>query len=84
MNILIVLSSTGLVPGTDRQTGTWLEELAGPYYTFREAGAHITLASVKGGAAPIDPAEGIRSTQLDLLDEHRRYAAMGCDGPGRA
>jgi putative intracellular protease/amidase len=72
MNILIMLSSTGLVPGTDRQTGTWLEELAGPYYTFREAGAHITLASVKGGAAPIDPASLEDFAQTDAT---RRFLA---------
>lgn len=55
MNILIVLSSCGQIPGSDRKTGTWLEELAAPYYLFREAGAEVTLASVNGGAAPIDP-----------------------------
>lgn len=55
MKILIVLSSCGQIPGSDRKTGTWLEELAAPYYVFREAGANVTLASVNGGAAPIDP-----------------------------
>ncbi|WP_322013871.1 type 1 glutamine amidotransferase domain-containing protein [Paraburkholderia sp. J12] len=56
MKILIVLSSTSQIPGSDRRTGTWLEELAGPYYTFQHAGALVTLASAQGGAAPIDPA----------------------------
>jgi putative intracellular protease/amidase len=39
-----------------RSPRLWFEELAAPYYTFRAAGAQVTLASPKGGAAPIDPA----------------------------
>lgn len=55
MKILIVLSSTDQIPGTDRKTGTWFEELAAPYYAFLDANATVTLASVSGGQAPIDP-----------------------------
>ncbi len=55
MKILIVLSSCGQVPGTDRKTGTWFEELAAPYYIFQDAGVAVSLASVNGGPAPIDP-----------------------------
>jgi putative intracellular protease/amidase len=55
MNILIVLSSCAQIPATDRKTGTWLEELAAPYYVFQQHGANVTLASPQGGAAPIDP-----------------------------
>ena len=53
--ILIVLSSCGRIPGTERATGTWFEELAAPYYVFRDAGAQVDLASVAGGRAPLDP-----------------------------
>jgi putative intracellular protease/amidase len=55
LKILIVLTSIRTVPGSDHRTGTWLEELAAPYYVFQEAGAKVTLASVAGGAAPLDP-----------------------------
>jgi putative intracellular protease/amidase len=55
MRILIVLTSVDRVPGTDHETGTWLEELAAPYFVLRDAGAKVTLASVSGGAGPIDP-----------------------------
>src|SRR5699024_5724198 len=37
------------------KTGFWLEELAAPYYVFKDAGAEITLASPKGGQPPLDP-----------------------------
>jgi putative intracellular protease/amidase len=55
MQILIVLTSVDRVPGTDHETGTWLEELAAPHYVFQDVGAKVTLASVRGGAAPLDP-----------------------------
>jgi putative intracellular protease/amidase len=71
VKILMVLSSCGQIPGTDRKTGTWFEELAAPYYTFQDAGAEVTLASVSGGPAPIDPAsEGGGQT-----DATRRFSA---------
>jgi putative intracellular protease/amidase len=70
--VLIVLSSTGQVPGTDRKTGTWLEELAAPYYTFKEAGAAVTLASVAGGRAPIDPTSESEAAQTEAT---RRFNA---------
>ncbi|MEL7138693.1 MAG: type 1 glutamine amidotransferase domain-containing protein [Pseudomonadota bacterium] len=35
-------------------TGIWLEELTTPYYAFSDAGAEVTLASIKGGAIPLD------------------------------
>jgi putative intracellular protease/amidase len=72
VKILIALSSCGQIPGTDRKTGTWFEELAAPYYTFQDAGAEVTLASVSGGRAPIDPASESESAQTDAT---RRFAA---------
>jgi len=35
-------------------TGLWLEELASPYYIFKEAGYEVSVCSVKGGPVPID------------------------------
>jgi putative intracellular protease/amidase len=32
-----------------------LEELAAPYYVFKDSGVEITLASPKGGRPPLDP-----------------------------
>ena len=55
MNILMVLTSHGRLGETGKPTGLWLEEVATPYYLFRQAGAEVTLASPAGGQAPIDP-----------------------------
>ena len=37
------------------ESGFWVEEFANPYYTLLDKGATITIATPKGGAAPIDP-----------------------------
>ncbi|MCM4173222.1 type 1 glutamine amidotransferase domain-containing protein [Arenibacter sp. TNZ] len=55
MNILFVLTSHDKLGDTGRKTGFWIEEFANPYYTLLDKGADITLATPKGGAAPIDP-----------------------------
>lgn len=55
MKVLMVLTSHDTLGDTGRKTGFWLEELAAPYYAFKEAGAGIVLASPKGGNPPLDP-----------------------------
>lgn len=55
MNVLIVLTSHSELGNTGKKTGFWIEEFAAPYYTLKDAGASITLASPKGGQPPIDP-----------------------------
>ena len=68
MKILMVLTSHDRLGDTGRKTGFWLEEFAGPYYTFLEAGADIVLASPNGGQPPIDP----MSTGKDYQTEFTR------------
>ena len=72
MKILMVLSSTSKVPDSERKTGTWLEELAAPYYAFKDAGAQVTLGSVIGGPAPIDPTSESAASQTEAT---RRFLA---------
>ena len=52
--ILMVVTSAANLPNGE-PTGLWLEEFAVPYEVFRKAGAAITVASPRGGSAPIDP-----------------------------
>jgi putative intracellular protease/amidase len=72
MKILIVLTSHDQLGDTGKKTGFWLEELAAPYYVFKDAGAEITLASPKGGQPPLDPKSDEPSSQTDAT---RRFAA---------
>lgn len=53
-SVLMVVTSHQWIDA-EHPTGLWLEEFAVPYQAFREAGAKITVASPKGGPAPIDP-----------------------------
>lgn len=54
-NILFVLTSNDTMGDTGKKTGFWIEEFAAPYYKLTDAGHKVTLASPKGGQAPIDP-----------------------------
>jgi len=65
MKVLMVLTSHDRLGDTGRKTGFWLEELAAPYFTFKDAGARITLASPKGGQPPLDP----KSNEPDFQTE---------------
>jgi putative intracellular protease/amidase len=53
--ILIVLTSHDRLGSTGRRTGFHFEELATPYWAFRDAGFTVDIASIRGGAAPVDP-----------------------------
>jgi putative intracellular protease/amidase len=63
LKILMVLTSHDRLGATGAKTGFWLEELAAPYYVFKEAGASITLASPAGGQPPLDPKSDDPSAQ---------------------
>lgn len=65
MKILMVLTSHDQLGNTGKKTGFWLEELAAPYFIFREAGVDITLASPKGGQPPLDPKSNEPGFQTD-------------------
>jgi putative intracellular protease/amidase len=78
MKVLMVLTSHDALGSTGKKTGFWLEELAAPYYVFKDAGAEITLASPKGGQPPLDPKSDEPMFQTELT---RRFNA---DEPAKA
>jgi putative intracellular protease/amidase len=51
--LLAVSSQASMDDG--RPTGTWMEELAAPYWEFTDAGYTAVIASPKGGKGPVDP-----------------------------
>lgn len=55
LKILMILTSQATMGDTPRPTGVWFEELSTPYYAFVDAGAQVDIASIQGGAIPIDP-----------------------------
>lgn len=63
--VLFVLTSHDELGDTGKKTGFWKEEFATPYYTLLDKGVAITIATPKGGKAPIDP----RSDSPDAATE---------------
>jgi putative intracellular protease/amidase len=66
MKILMVITSHDKLGDTGRKTGFWLEELAAPFYIFKDSGAEIVLASPKGGQPPLDPKSNEPNFQTEL------------------
>ena len=72
MKILMVITSHDRLGNTGRKTGFWLEELAAPYFVFKDAGAEVVLASPKGGQPPLDPKSNEPNFRTELT---RRFEA---------
>lgn len=66
--ILLVCTSHSDLGATGHKTGFWMEELAAPYYAFKEAGFDIAIASPLGGSPPIDPGSLADVTRVPATD----------------
>ncbi|MEB0227077.1 type 1 glutamine amidotransferase domain-containing protein [Pseudomonas sp. 10S4] len=75
MKVLMVLTSHDQLGNTGKKTGFWLEEFAAPYYTFKDAGAQLTLASPKGGQPPLDPKSDEPDAQTAATERFRKDSA---------
>jgi putative intracellular protease/amidase len=78
-SILIVVTSHEKMTD-EHKTGIWFEEYAIPASIFKQAGKKITVASIKGGEAPIDPRSMPTNTDDELtrqaLDELKHTAVL--------
>src|SRR5215472_654 len=72
MKILMVLTSHDKLGNTGRKTGFWLEEFAAPYFTFKDAGHEVVLASPKGGQPPLDPKSNEPEFRTELTRRFER------------
>jgi putative intracellular protease/amidase len=75
MKVLMVITSHDQLGNTGRKTGFWLEELAAPYFVFKDSGAEITLASPKGGRPPLDPKSNEPEFRTDLTRRFEKDVA---------
>lgn len=66
MKVLMVLTSHDQLGNTGKKTGFWLEEFAAPYFTFKDAGAEVVIASPVGGQPPLDPKSDLPEFQTEL------------------
>ena len=68
MKILMVLTSHGQLGDSGEKTGFWLEELAAPWYVFRDADIDVVLASPAGGKPPLDPKSSQPEAQSKITE----------------
>lgn len=66
--ILLVCTSHSDLAETGHKTGFWMEELAAPYYAFKEAGFEVAIASPQDGLPPVDPGSLAEATRLPVVD----------------
>ncbi len=71
MKVLFVLTSHDKLGDTGEKTGFWIEEFAAPYYNLVDKGVEVTVATPKGGKAPIDPNSESEDAQTE--DTKRFY-----------
>ncbi|RKR13116.1 putative intracellular protease/amidase [Maribacter vaceletii] len=74
MKILFVLTSHDKLGNTGKKTGFWVEEFATPYYALLDKGAFITIATPKGGAAPIDPSSDSPDAATEATNRYNKDA----------
>lgn len=67
-SILMVVTNHDRID-SDHPTGLWFEEFAVPYQLFRQTGYAVTVASPKGGRAPIDPRSAPGTDQAEMYAE---------------
>ena len=72
MKVLFVLTSHDKLGETGKKTGFWVEEFASPYYSLLDKGAEITIATPKGGAAPIDPSSDSPDAATEATDRFNK------------
>ena len=77
--ILVVLTSHDKLGDTGLPTGFWLEELAAPYYVFKDAGVELTLASPLGGRPPLDPKSDDPEAQTEATQRFKADSAANSD-----
>jgi len=73
--VLFVLTSHDELGDTGEKTGFWIEEFAAPYYNLLDKGVKITVASPKGGKAPIDPRSIAEASQTEATKRFNKDKA---------
>ncbi len=65
--LIIVTSFNEISPG--EPTGLWLEEFVLPFIEFKNEGLRVSVASIKGGKAPVDPRSNPTAEQEEAWAE---------------
>jgi len=68
--VLIVTTSHSVLGATGYPTGLWLSELCEPRHVFVDAGYQVDVASLNGGAIPVDPTSDPRNPSHATHEDH--------------
>lgn len=74
--MLIVSTSTAMVPGSDERTGLFLTELATPFQTLSQRGAQVDVATIAGGMPPFEPNSVDAPEERAMLAEPKLNTAL--------
>lgn len=75
-HILLVVTSADSIGEAKHPTGYWLEEAVAPYYTFIDAHCRVSIASPKGGKAPIAPESLMQDAQTASTKRYHEDAVL--------
>lgn len=83
---LVVVTSHAVLGSVGRKTGFYFDEMASPYWALTDAGDEVEIASIEGGAAPIDPGslgeEGKRPAAVQrFLEDSKSMAKLSATRP---
>lgn len=87
--VIIVTTSHFSLGSTAERTGVWVGSLAAAYFALLNAGFVVDIASIKGGAIPIDQrslqARGSNTPEVErFMNDKRAQLASACSLPLRA
>jgi putative intracellular protease/amidase len=76
--LFLITSAPSFGKSNEFSSGLWLEELAAPYFVFKNAGCEMTFASPAGGPIPID-ANSLRGPMFTEESKEFLYDADAMD-----
>jgi putative intracellular protease/amidase len=74
LRCLIITTSSHKSDNSDVKTGVWMEDIAGPYFVFKDSGEFITIASPLGGRIPLDDSSNRVEWQTDNTKRFEKNA----------
>merc|ERR1712216_608739 len=76
VKVAIVTTSHEDLGSSGKKTGFWFEELAAPFYVFKDKGYDVVVASIKGGDPPGDSGSLLKGKKCTGFSETEEAAVQ--------
>lgn len=75
---LIIVTNHSELGDTQKKTGYFLSEVTHPYFVLQKKGVEVDIASLKGGAAPMDPGSKDMNDELnkEFVENPEHYSKV--------